>query len=81
MFTAIPQKADFLITLFVLIFAVGALLFFNFRRRLLLLLSIRLSDRWRFYLKQNPHLPLFNHLREEFSQGILNPKIYDSAIL
>ena len=76
MFTAIPTKADFLITLFALISAVGVLLLFSLRRRWLLLLFSRLSDRWRFYLKQNPHISLFDPLREAFSQGILNPKIY-----
>lgn len=81
MFTAIPQKAYSLVALFLLILAFSAFLFFNLRRRSLLLLFSRLSDRWRLYLKQNPHLPLFNHLKEAFSQGILNPKIYDSAIL
>jgi hypothetical protein len=81
MFTAIPQKADVLITLFLLISAFGAFLLFNLRRHLLLLMFSRLSDRWRLYIKQNPHLSLFNHLREAFSQGILNPKIYDLAVL
>lgn len=81
MFTAIPPKTDFLIVLFMLISAIGTLLIFKVKRRWLLLLFNRISHRWRFYLKQNPHLPLFNHLQEEFSQGILNPKIYDSAVL
>jgi hypothetical protein len=81
MFAAIPTKADFLITLFALISAVGSLLLFSLRRRWLLLVFSRLSDRWRFYLKQNPNISLFNPLREAFSQGILNPKIYESATL
>lgn len=81
MFTIIPQKADFLIALFILISTVGALLFFSLKRRLLLLLFSSLSDRWRLYIRQNPNTPLFNHLREAFSQGILNPKIYDFTTL
>lgn len=81
MFTAIPQKADLLVALFLLILVFSTFLLFNLRRRLLLLLFSRLSDRWRLYLKQNPHLSLFDHLREAFSQGILNPKIYDFATL
>lgn len=81
MFTTIPQKADPLITLFLLILIFSAFLLSNLRRRLLLLLFNCLFDRWRLYLKQNPHLSLFNHLQEAFSQGILNPKIYNSATL
>lgn len=76
MFTAIPEKADFLTALLILISSVGAFFLFNLRRRWLLLLFNRLSDRWQFYLKQNPYLPFFNHLRKAFSRGILNPKIY-----
>src|SRR3989338_10557198 len=80
MFTAIPQKAGLLMLLFALISAVGALVFSILKRNQLLLLKY-FSDRWRLYLKQNPHLSLFDHLREAFSRGILNPKIYESAIL
>lgn len=79
MFTAIPQKTDLLIQFILLAFA-SVLLAFTFRQRLLLLFSY-FSDRWRLYLKQNPHLPLFNQLIEAFSRGILNPKIYESATL
>lgn len=76
MFTAITQKANLFILLFLLISSVGALLLFNARRRLLLLLFSRFSNRWRLYIRHNPELSLFNPLREAFSQGILNPKIY-----
>ena len=80
MFTAIPQKTDVLVQ-FLLLALAFVLIASAFRQRLLLLLSAQFSDRWRFYLKQNPHIPLFDPLREAFSQGILNPKIYSSAIL
>ncbi len=30
----------------------------------------------RLYIKQNPNLVLFNHLKFAFARGILNPKIY-----
>lgn len=33
----------------------------------------------KFYLIQHPDLLLFTPLKEAFSQGILNPKIYDLA--
>lgn len=80
MFTAIPQKADLLILLFAIISAVGVLAFSILKQNQLLLLKY-FSDRWRLYLKQNPHLSLFDHLREAFSRGILNPKIYNPASL
>lgn len=31
---------------------------------------------FRLYARDNPNLPLFDHLRLVFAQGILNPKIY-----
>src|SRR3989344_2376413 len=34
-----------------------------------------LYSRYKIYLKQNPHMLLFNKLKEVFSSGILNPKI------
>lgn len=80
MFTVIPQKSTVIIQLLALIstFVIAA---FTLRQRLLLLLFSYFSERWKLYLKNNPHLPLFDRLREAFSQGILNPKIYDSATL
>ena len=80
MFTVIPQKTDILIQFLLLALAV-IFIASAFRQRLLLLLSAHFLDRWRLYLKQNPHIPLFDPLREAFSRGILNPKIYESAIL
>lgn len=80
MFSVIPQKSTFLIQLLVLISAF-VLAAFAIRRNLLRSLFSYFSDRWKFYLKNNPHLPLFDQLREAFSNGILNPKIYDFAIL
>ncbi len=74
MFTTVaPQKAlalALLLLLAVVFVAVGI-----FKRNLLLLFSYHVT-RWRLYIKQNPNLSLFNPLREAFSQGILNPKIY-----
>jgi len=80
MFTAIPQKTNLWVLLFALISAIGVLVFSILKQHQLLLLKY-FSDRWRLYLKQNPRLSLFDHLREAFSRGILNPKIYESAIL
>lgn len=75
MFTVIPQKTDLRVLLFALISAIGALAVSALRRNHHFL-SKHSSDRRRLYLKQNPHIPLFNPLREAFSRGILNPKIY-----
>lgn len=71
--TTAPQKAlafALLLLLAVVFVTVGI-----FKRNLLLLFSYY-ATRWRLYIRDNPNLSLFNHLREAFSQGILNPKIY-----
>lgn len=69
----IPQK------LFVLIFVILLITVFvlkkTFKRNLLLLFNKHVI-RWRSCSRQNPQMFLFNHLREIFSQGILNPKSY-----
>ena len=72
MFTILPQNTgllDLLILAFVLIAVVA---FWN----PLTEFSELVASRWRLYIKQNPQIRLFNPLIEEFSQGILNPKIY-----
>lgn len=71
--TTAPQKAlaFTLLLLFAVVFVAVAI----FKRNLLLLFSYY-TMRWRLYIRQNPELSIFNHLREAFSQGILNPKIY-----
>lgn len=80
MFSVILQKSFFFVQILVLIstfiVAVSAL-----RRNLLFLLFSYFSERWKFSIKNNPNLPLFDFIREAFSRGILNPKIYDLAVL
>lgn len=74
MFTATVAKntlTDMLSLLLVLVFVAAAI----FKRNRFLLFSY-CTVRYRLYTRQNPHLPLFIHLKEAFSQGILNPKIY-----
>lgn len=39
----------------------------------------RLSTLQKLYIRDNPHIPLFNHLILAFSRGILNPKKYNFA--
>ncbi len=68
-----PQKAlAFALLILLAVAFVGATIF---KRNLLLLLNYY-ATRWRLYIKQNPHLSLFNPLQEAFSLGIINPKIY-----
>lgn len=80
MFSVTLQKNFFFIQLLVLISAL-VVTAFALRRHLLLLLFSYFSERWKFYIKNNPNLSLFDRLREAFSQGILNKKIYDFATL
>lgn len=68
-----PQKA--LAFALLLLFAVVFVAIAIFKRNLLLLFSYY-TTRWRLYIRHNPELSLFNPLREAFSRGILNPKIY-----
>lgn len=71
--TTAPQKAlaIALLLLLVVVFVAVAIL----KRNLLLLFSYY-TTRWRLYIRHNPELSFFNPLKEAFSQGILNPKIY-----
>lgn len=75
-FTAIPQESLILLVLLVLSIAV----IFAAKN---ILVSPRLSpnaalikELYELYLREHPDLLLFNSLKEAFSQGVLNPKIY-----
>lgn len=76
--TTAPQKAlaFVLLILLAMVFAAVVIL-----KRNLFLLFNYYATRWWLYIKNNSHLLLFNPLREAFSQGILNPKIFESAIV
>lgn len=39
-------------------------------------LSEKIKFRYKFYIRQNPQISLFNFIQEIFSQGILNPKLF-----
>lgn len=73
MFTAAPQESAAILALLVLLTVV----IFVTKN---ILVPLRLSKRYalahKMYLAGHPNLPLFNHLKKAFSQGILNPKIY-----
>lgn len=78
MFTAIPQKASlFSILILTLAFALASLIF----RERFGLFWAGLSSCLKLYLKRSSIFAFSNHLKESFSQGILNPKIFESAIV
>ena len=70
--TTLPDTRVFLSALLVLLLAafVASGLCFGKQR------PNQLISAGRLYNTQNPELPLFNHLKLAFAQGILNPKIY-----
>lgn len=74
MFTTTVVKNTFAQALLLLL-AIAFVAVAIFKRNLLLLFSFY-TTRWRLYIRDNPELSLFDNLREAFSQGILNPKIY-----
>ena len=74
MFTATNPQKVIALTLLALL-AVMFVAVIILKKNLFLLFSYY-ATRWRLFRKQNPHLSLFNPLREAFSKGILNPKIY-----
>jgi FtsH-binding integral membrane protein len=78
MFTALPQKSLALTALVVL------LLTAIFVTKNILdppSLSNNKASAQKLYLAQHPDIPLFDPLKEAFSRGILNPKIYELATL
>lgn len=77
-FTAMPQEN---LTLFALLILLAVVIFItkNIFAPSRLFRSETSTDR--LYLKERPDFSFFNPLKEAFSQGILNPKIYEFAIL
>ncbi len=74
MFASTPAKA--MILSFVLL-AIGLLILGSvFLKKHFIWALERMAALQKLYLVHHPHLSLFNSLREAFSQGILNPKIY-----
>ncbi len=74
LFTSVPTTSDTL-SLVVLVLAVLLVVprwFERYRRWV----AARLALLPRLYLKYHPNLTLATSLREAFSQGILNPKVY-----
>lgn len=78
MFTAVPQESLMLLALLILLVAVIFVI-----KNILAPSHLSSSEvlTRRLYSKEHPNLLLFNPLKEAFSQGILNPKIYDFVTL
>ncbi len=78
MFTILPRETK-LLSLFVLAILLAALIVL--RQKFLREFSRRVASFWKLYIQQHPQINLFNFIEEEFSQGILNPKIYEKIIV
>lgn len=76
-FTTLPQNI-YLINLLVL--TLLSVLIVAFWRNSLFEFFDHIASRFELYIKQHPQINLFNFLREAFSQGILNSKIYGRVI-
>lgn len=76
-FTTLPQNIS-LINLLVL--AMLSIFMVAFWRNPLFEFYDRIASRSKLYIKRYSQIQFFNSLREAFSQGILNPKIYGSII-
>lgn len=77
MFTAVPQENLMFMALLILLVAI----IFITKNILATRLSRNEALTKRRYLREHPDFLLFNPLKEAFSQGILNPKIYEFATL
>ncbi|MEK7117138.1 MAG: hypothetical protein AAB837_03180 [Patescibacteria group bacterium] len=76
-FTTLPPSNMLLNLLALAVFSIFVAVFW---RNPLFEFFERAHLRWKFYIKRNSELNFFNPLREAFSQGILNPKIYDGIM-
>lgn len=77
MLTSLPQDVGLLA---MLILAVISITIIFFWRNFISEISESITSRSKLYIKQFSQIQVFNSLREAFSQGILNPKIYNSII-
>lgn len=77
-FTAMPREN---LMLFALFFLLATAIFITRNILDLPRLSKNKASAQKLYLTQHPNLSLFNPLGEAFFRGILNPKIYEFAIL
>lgn len=76
-FTTLPPSNILLNLLALAIFSVFVAVFW---RNPLFEFFDRIASRFKLYIKQHPQINFFDSLREAFSQGILNPKIYSGVV-
>lgn len=76
-FTSLPPNT---VLLSLLALAMFSVLITAFWRDSLFEFFDRIASRSKLYIKQHPQINFFDSLREAFSQGILNPKIYSLII-
>ena len=77
MITSLPQTTGLLGLLLLSVVLVAV---FISLRDILSKLSEKIRFLYTLYIKQHPQISLYNFLREIFSQGILNPKLFVSTI-
>lgn len=73
MLTGLPQNDEVMEALFLAAMFVVTILFTQIT---LSKFSERITTRYYLYIKQHPQIHLFDSLKEAFSRGILNSKIY-----
>jgi len=78
MLTSLPQNTGLIDLLILSITFIATIAFW---RNPLFEFFERVVSRLRLYIKQHSQIYLFYYLLEAFSKGILNPKIYESAII
>jgi hypothetical protein len=77
-FVGLAQETGSLSSVLLLIILAVAIVFV---RNLLYEFSERIFSRRILYIKQHFQINFFNYLKEAFSQGTLNPKVYELAIV
>ena len=77
--TILPQDTFGIIG--ALLVMVALAITFTFYRDYLFEFTQRIYSRYRLYIKQHPQINLFNYLKDIFSSGILNRKIYKIATI
>lgn len=75
MLTATSPKISLI--LFSYLLALAVMIFASARLRAILASESSVSSK--FYIKQTSYIPIFNSLKEAFSQGIINPKIFEAT--
>lgn len=78
-FTIVPQNILEMINILILSILLATT--FIFWKKYRHISAKFILSRFRLYIKWHPHINLFNYLKEIFSRGILNTKIYETVII